>query len=301
MTKLRLAIVGCNNMGTKHLNVLREHFVDEVEVVGILNSTPESSKHKGAELGVPCFENIQDITRDKVDAVIVSTPGITHAEVGVPLLEQGIPMLMEKPMGTTLSECDALITAAEKSKTLLMVGHTENYNPAVVKLKQELISPLKYINGIRTSRQATNSTGITAVQELMIHDIAIIYSLLGDDLESINIHKHPALSWENHAIVELRYKNGAYVQQEAMRGDPDTKRNMELEDESGNKFRIDFLERRLEKNGQLIIEGGDTMVEELRNFIQTVKGNEKPLVTGQEAKDILSLCLKLEDKIPSCS
>ena len=43
MGKIKIAIIGCNNMGQKHLKTLRENFADRVEIVGILNSTEESS------------------------------------------------------------------------------------------------------------------------------------------------------------------------------------------------------------------------------------------------------------------
>ena len=53
MDKLRIAVVGCNNMGKKHVAVLRGHFADRVEIAGILNSSVESSARVAAELNVP--------------------------------------------------------------------------------------------------------------------------------------------------------------------------------------------------------------------------------------------------------
>lgn len=46
---------------------------------------------------------------------------------------------------------------------------------------------------------AANKTGISAVQELMIHDLAIVYSLLGSDIRKAEVGKRSDLSWENHA------------------------------------------------------------------------------------------------------
>ena len=148
MEKLKIAIVGCKNMGQKHLKTLREYFVDTVEVIGILNSTPESSAQRAAELDVPYFTDIDEITKDKVNAVIVATPGVTHAEIGEKLLLRGIPSLIEKPLATTLSGCKKLIAAAKSGKTFIATGHVENYNPAVVRLKEELRSPVVSIKGI---------------------------------------------------------------------------------------------------------------------------------------------------------
>lgn len=66
----------------------------------------------------------------------------------------------------------------------------------MVRLKEELHSPIVRIRGIRTSRNAANKTGISAVQELMIHDLAIVYSLLGSDIRKAEVGKRSDLSWE---------------------------------------------------------------------------------------------------------
>jgi len=103
MRKLRMAIIGCRNMGQKHLRTLQEYFADQVEVVGILNSSLESTKACAVKLDVPYFTNIEEINKNKVDAVIVATPGITHAKIGEKLLLRGISCLIEKPMATTFT------------------------------------------------------------------------------------------------------------------------------------------------------------------------------------------------------
>ena len=294
MDKLRIAVVGCNNMGKKHVAVLRGHFADRVEIAGILNSSVESSARVAAELNVPYFKNLDDIDRKTADAVIVATPGVTHAEIGAALLARGLPCLIEKPLATTLSGCEKLIAAAGEGQTFILPGHSENYNPAVVRLKEELHSPIVRIRGIRTSRNAANKTGISAVQELMIHDLAIVYSLLGSDIKKAEVGKRPDLGWENHAVAEMEYKNGASVKLEALREDREIERFMDIDDARGNTFHIDFTERRLLKNGRILTDGGNSLQNELTNFLNCVEGKEIPKVRAEEAANILKLCLKLE-------
>ena len=296
MGKLRIAIIGCRNMGQRHLKTLRESFANTVEVVGILNSSPESTAQRAAELNVPYFINIDEISKDKVNAAIVSTPGSTHAQIGEKLLLRGIPCLIEKPMATTLADCEKLIAAAKSGKTFIVAGHVENYNPAVIRLKEELKAPVVSINGIRTSRNATNKTGISAVQELMIHDLAIVYSFLGNEIKTSAIHKRPDLSWENHAVVDLEYKNGATVKLEALREDREVERYMDIKDAQGNIFHIDFMGCRLLKNSKILTEGGHSLKNELADFIDCVKTGKAPSVGAGEATDIVKLCLNLESE-----
>ncbi|MEE6206747.1 MAG: Gfo/Idh/MocA family oxidoreductase [Alphaproteobacteria bacterium] len=295
MNKLKIAIIGCRNMGQKHLKTLRENFADTVEIAGILTSSPESSARRAAELNVPYFTDIDDIDLSKVDAAIVATPGPTHAEIGEKLLLRGIPCLIEKPLATTLEGCKKLISAAKIGQSLIVAGHTENYNPAVIRLKEELQLPAVSIRAVRTSRNATNKTGISAVQELMIHDLAIVYSLLGNDITTSRVNKRSDLSWENHAVVDIKYKNGASVKLEALREDREVERFMDIIDTDSNIFHIDFMERRLLKNGRILTEGGNSLQNELADFIRCIKDGTPPLVGAYEAADILALCLRLEE------
>ena len=202
-----------------------------------------------------------------------------------------------KANGYNFYGCNKLILAAKKKGCPVVVGHTENYNPAVIKLKEELTSPVVSISGIRTSRNSTNKTGISVVQELMIHDLAIVYSLLGKNVDKFTINKRSDLSWENHAIVGMTYKDGATVNLEALRENREIERFMDIKDEQGNTFHIDFMERRLLKNGEVLTEGGNSLKNELADFISCVKNGTAPLVSIQEAKGIVELCLNLEKGI----
>ncbi|MBR2033969.1 MAG: Gfo/Idh/MocA family oxidoreductase, partial [Alphaproteobacteria bacterium] len=135
MKKLRIAIVGCKNMGRKHLSCLQEHFADRVKISGILNSTFTSTQIAAQELGVRAFEGIQKINHKNTDAVIVATPTENHYETAKILLNKNFPLLVEKPFSETFEQCLELSKIAKDKKIPLLVGHTENYNPAVIMLR----------------------------------------------------------------------------------------------------------------------------------------------------------------------
>ena len=217
-----------------------------------------------------------------------------NTQVGDAFL-RGIPCLIEKPLATTLEGCKKLISAAKIGQSLIVAGHTENYNPAVIRLKEELQLPVVSIRAVRTSRNATNKIGISVVQELMIHDLAIVYSFLGNNIATSSVNKRPDLSWENHAVVDIKYKNGASVKLEALREDREVERFMDIIDIDSNIFHIDFMERRLLKNGRILTEGGNSLQNELADFIRCIKDGTSPLVGAYEAADILALCLRLEE------
>lgn len=294
MKKLRVAVVGCKNMGSKHINCLRAYFADEVKIAGILNSTPQSSAAKAEELGVPFFEKLSDITKRRVDAAIIATPAENHYQTAACLIGKGIPCLIEKPFAADEEECLGLMKAAAAGNVPVLVGHTENYNPAVVRLKELLRGRrILSIAGIRTSANpGLKPTHV--ISELMIHDLAIVNSLIGSDFETAIVSKDDKYRWDEQAVVEMRYWNKTIVRLEAVRADVPVERHMRVIDEKQDIYEIDFPERRLLKNKELITEGGDSLRRELGNFIGMLRGEETPFVSLEEAKETVRLCNQLE-------
>lgn len=294
MKKIRVAIVGCKNMGSKHVKCLLDKFSDDVKIAGILNSTPQSSAAKAEELGVPYFEKFADINKRRVDAVIIATPAETHYEIADYFVGRGFPCLIEKPFAANEEECLELMKLAAAKGVPLLVGHTENYNPAVMRLRKELSGRrVMSIAAIRTSANpGIKQTHV--ISELMIHDLAIVNSLLGGDFETALITKSENYRWDEHAVVEMRYWNKAIVRLEAVRADVPIERRMRIIDNGQNIWQIDFPERRLLKNDELITEGGDSLANELGNFIGTLRGEQEPLVSLEEAFENVRLCRMLE-------
>ena len=294
MKKLRIAIIGCKNMGRKHLAVLREHFAEQVKIAGILNSTPESTAVAAAELGVPALESLEKINRRKVDAAIIATPAENHYQTAKVLLAKKIPLLIEKPFAANDEQCLALIKLAEKNNVPILIGHTENYNPAVLKLKELLTAPLKSIAAVRTSQTGDRRQALV-ISELMIHDLAIVNALLPGSWTLGRLDKNPEYRWDEHAVIELKYECGTIVRLEALRRpDSPVERRMRLIDMQNNIWQIDFLERRLMKNGEVLCASGNSLAAELEDFIRMATEGTLPLVSAEEARQTVALCCDLE-------
>ena len=295
MKKLRIAIVGCKNMGKKHLNCLRNNFADRVRVVGILNSTTESTQKTARELEVEALKSLKKISKRKIDAVIISTPPENHYETAKTLLEKGMPLLIEKPMTTDVEQSYELLQIAKQKGVPVLVGHIENYNPAVMKLKEILDCSVKSIAAIRTSQNGgVKDTHI--ISELMIHDLAIVNSLLQDEWNEARVSKKEEYRWDEHAVVEMKYNKGSIVRLEALRNDGvELKRHMRIIDTKNNIWQINFMERELIKNGEVICSGGDSLKQELLDFIDMVVNNKEPKVGVDEACTLVELCSDLEN------
>ena len=87
---------------------------------------------------------------DEVDIVYVATPHQFHCEHAVSAAWAGKHVLVEKPMALSLAECDAMISAADDARVVLMVGQTNGYDPPVLAMRELTLNgrfgPLRMLN-----------------------------------------------------------------------------------------------------------------------------------------------------------
>ena len=157
----------------------------------------------------------------RVDAVTIAVPTELHAEIAVPFLQTGIPVLVEKPMARTLAEADAMISAAAKAGAAhapcLAVGHTERFNPAVAAARSVITDP-RFIEVHRLGTFPDRSLDIDVVFDLMIHDLDVVLSIVKADVESIDAVGVPVLTARvDIANARLRFGNGCIANLTASR------------------------------------------------------------------------------------
>src|SRR4029079_6716762 len=129
----------------------------------------------------------------------------------------GIPVLVEKPMARTLDEADAMISMAARKGTILAVGHTEGFNPAVAAAGAMLEDP-RFVEGHRLGTLPERSLDIDVVFDLMIHDLDVVLSLVHSDVQSIDAVGVPVLTGRvDIANARLRFANGCIANLTASR------------------------------------------------------------------------------------
>ncbi len=143
MTTLRLGLIGCGRVvKVLHLPALKA--MPEIQVVSGMDTDPERVREVGDLLGIAPPRRHTDYRRllddPGIDAVSISTPPGSHAEIAVAAAEAGKHILCEKPMATTVAGADAMIAAARRHRVLLSLHH--NYlwfpeNQAAVRVVRE--------------------------------------------------------------------------------------------------------------------------------------------------------------------
>ena len=104
------------------------------------------------------------------DFAIIATPTDVHAQVALPLLQQGVPCLIEKPLS---SRADTGAMLARFSH--LSVGHIERFNPALIPLRG---SQPRFIHAERIAPFTGRGTDVDVIADLMIHDIDLVLQFM---------------------------------------------------------------------------------------------------------------------------
>lgn len=128
MDRVRVGIVGVGKMGRTHIDALKD--VDLGEAVAVTDPAgfPNAGTDLATEYGLECEPTIEGlVSRDDIDAIIVTTPHALHAEHALAAIKAGMHVLVEKPLELTLQKCDNVIQAAREENVKLMVAHSHRY------------------------------------------------------------------------------------------------------------------------------------------------------------------------------
>ncbi len=131
------------------------------------------------------------LTDDALDAVVVATMSVTHAELAIRVLEAGKHCFVEKPMATTLADAERVVEAATRSDGMLMVGHLLEYHPGMVRLKELVdsgeLGELRYAYTQRLNLGKVRSDENT-LWSLGPHDVSTLISIAGAPPERLEAH-----------------------------------------------------------------------------------------------------------------
>ena len=134
----RVALIGSGYVQDFHARGVLAH--PDGELVAVANHREPSARALAERHGIP------HVTTDwrslaaspDVDAAIVATPNVLHAEQTLALLGAGKHVLVEKPMATSVAECDAMIDASRASGASMMVAHCWRFHPDVLAVRRRL-------------------------------------------------------------------------------------------------------------------------------------------------------------------
>ncbi|MEA3399855.1 MAG: Gfo/Idh/MocA family oxidoreductase [Armatimonadota bacterium] len=133
-------VIGTGVWGETHLMTYSTH--PDAELVCICDLNEELVRQRAEQYGAGRWTtDYQELLADEsIDAVSVVTPDFLHREIAIAAAEAGKDVLLEKPMATTVGDCQAMIDAAEANDVTLMVDFHNRWNPAMWGIKEKIVS-----------------------------------------------------------------------------------------------------------------------------------------------------------------
>jgi len=303
MRKINVAIVGIGHLGTRHLKIYAE-LKEKVNLIGISDLKAERTKKLSQHYKVPFFKDYRELL-DKVEAVNICVPTTLHYSIAQDFLKKGIHTFIEKPITPTVAEAQKLINLAEKNKVKLQVGHVERFNSAFVAIKRFARNPL-FVECHRLNHFPNRSLDIGVVMDLMIHDIDIILGLVDSkikDIQAVGVNVLTPL--EDIANCRITFENGCVCNLTASRVSDDVTRKIRIFLRN-IYISLDYVKQEAfvyKKHGALIskhalpIQKEEPLKEELAAFIDCVREDKQPLVSGHEGKEALTVALQIVKKL----
>jgi predicted dehydrogenase len=160
------------------------------------------------------FDDI--ISDDEIDAVAIATPVRFHFEMARKSLQAEKHTFLEKPMASSVAQCEELIGLAENQNLTLMVGHTFIYSQPIKKIKQIIhsgdLGEIQYISSRRLNLGLFQKD-INVMWDLAPHDISIILYIMKEEPVSVNCQgkAHIAPGIEDVTNITLNFPNGGFA------------------------------------------------------------------------------------------
>lgn len=181
-TKLRTAVIGAGKMGAIHAKVYNQ--LPESELVAVVDVDPGKAQRLADQYHCLASTDCAEIL-NKVDAVTIATPTVTHLNLAKIFIKNKIAVLIEKPLAANVREGRKIVALAKKNGSVVAVGHSERCNPVAQAIKRLDIQP-KFIEANRISPYPFRSTDVGVVLDVMIHDIDIILSLAASKIKRVD-------------------------------------------------------------------------------------------------------------------
>jgi predicted dehydrogenase len=174
--KLRVALVGAGHMGKFHAQAIAER--PDVEFVAVCDVDADRAKAVAAPSGARVETDLTGIF-GKIDAAVIAAATSVHRQVAVPLMEAGIPVLLEKPVAGTFAEARQIAQTAHLKGVVAQTGHILRFDPVSRAVAGRIRKP-KFIEFIWAAPFTFRSMDVGVVMDVGIHGIDLILSMVGE-------------------------------------------------------------------------------------------------------------------------
>lgn len=308
--QIDVGVIGVGSMGQHHARVYSELL--NANLVGVTDVDWDQAESIAAKYGTSALE-LQELL-GTVEAVSIAVPTEKHAELVQACIERDINVLVEKPFVLDVDQGRELSRNAKRAGITLQIGYIERFNPAV-RVLSEMASDLDIIavDIQRLGPPVERDVSDSVVYDLMVHDIDILLSVIDADIESLS-----AIGVDGrHVSSQIRFQDGSIGELTASRLTQQKVRKLALTAEDCRVV-VDFISQTIEVHRQSLpahveyddgmryrhesvverpmVKKGEPLKLELESFLDAIHTKTKPLVTPEDAIQVLEIAGRIENQ-----
>lgn len=307
--RLAAGVIGVGSMGANHARVYNE--LPDTTLIGVHDIDVAQAADTAKAYRARAMD--RDEMLDAVDIASVAVPTANHAEAIEACIDKGVHVLVEKPFVDDIDRGWDLAKRASEAGVTLQVGHIERFNPAT-RVLEKIVPDLNVIaiDIDRLGPPLDRENEDTVVMDLMIHDLDILLSLVNENIEKVSA----AAPDEEHVTAQFAFEGGSIASLTASRRTQQKVRKLSITAESC-RVTVDFISQSVEihrrsvpeyveSNGDIrhrqesvverpIVENGEPLKAELSAFAEAVTTGAEPLVTAEEALEVLAVLERIEE------
>jgi predicted dehydrogenase len=142
MKHVRLGIVGLGNIGKFHCGYLLDKKISRCELTAVSDAFAPSLEAFKNKPGLKTFASAEEMIRSKeIDAIVIATPHFLHTSLGIDALQNGLHVMVEKPISAHKADAERLIAVAQAHPKQVFAGMFQmRVEPRYKKIKQLLAS-----------------------------------------------------------------------------------------------------------------------------------------------------------------
>jgi predicted dehydrogenase len=301
MKKLRAAVVGFGHLGNFHAQKYVQLATDggTVELVAIVDPRKDeiAAKAEKTAPGVPVYASLAELFASgaAIDVASIAATTEFHYATGTQLLEKGVHLLIEKPLASSVAEAKKLVELADRNKLKLATGHVQRH--LVAEALKRLRGRPYFIECHRLSPFPARSTDIDVVLDLMIHDIDLMLAMVPSPLIGVHSAGFPVLTPQiDIANCRFEFENGCVANLTSSRISMTRTRKfrifcgdsyISLDLGAGTFESYVKVPGEADPTKAIQAESGnfgvaDALLEEVRDFVSSVRENRPPLVSGRD-------------------
>ena len=301
---LHAGVVGVGSMGSHHARVYNE--LQETELVGVSDADEETAQNTADQYNTD-VRSLGDLLSE-VDVLTVAVPTRAHYEIAKQAIDHGVGVLVEKPFVDELSDGRDLVRHAAVADVPLAVGHIERFNP-VVDVVADILTDVEIIavNARRLGPPVNRDGNDGVVQDLMIHDIDVVCSLVDSNISDLTAVSTRA---GDYATTQFEFESGTICSLTASRVTQERIRELSV---TTREFHVtaDYMNQSVdiyrhsapeyqEKDGDVhytqasvverpAVDSEEPLKRELRSFANTVRTGGEPRITGEDGLRAVSI------------